>query len=131
MGLGRWPIFARAMALGLLLASLGGCETVPSEEQDVATRQPHYDLPPRLAGGEPMSPFRTPGYRIGIGDEILVAVVGHPEFSGSHKVDRNGQIHLQFLHSPVGMAGLTKTDAAEKLEHLLPSPLQRAISLLR
>lgn len=119
MGLGRRSNNTCALALGLLLSALGGCETVPGEELDIATRQPHYDLPPRLAGGEPMSPFRTPGYRIGIGDELVVAVVGHQEFSGNHVVDRNGQIHIQYLGSPVGMAGLTKVEAAEKLERLL------------
>lgn len=119
MGLGRWPLFARATALGLLLANLGGCETVPGEEQDVATRQPHYDLPPRLAVGEAMVPFRTPGYRIGMGDELVVSVVGHQEFSGSHKVDSNGQIHVQYLGSPVEVSGLTKIDVGEKLQRLL------------
>ncbi|MFN8006978.1 MAG: polysaccharide biosynthesis/export family protein [Terriglobia bacterium] len=63
-------------------------------------------------------PKLTSDYRLGIGDELGIEVVGHAEFSGSYKIGEAGQITLSSL-GPIHAADLTGPELETKIASVI------------
>ena len=59
-------------------------------------------------------PKLTSDYRMGVGDELGIEVVGHDEFSGSYKISGTGQINISVLGS-IQAVDLTGPDLEDKI----------------
>jgi polysaccharide biosynthesis/export protein len=82
---------------------------------------------PATSASQPQIPAaKNPGYHIGPRDLIEIRVFETPEFSGNRRVSEDGKVTLP----PVGdveVAGLTETEAAQKIKAVLEAKvLQRA-----
>jgi polysaccharide export outer membrane protein len=71
-------------------------------------------------------PVKDPGYRIGARDLLEIRVFETPELNVSRRVSEEGSINLPLV-GEVKMAGLTETEAAQKIKEVLEVKLlQRA-----
>jgi polysaccharide export outer membrane protein len=87
------------------------------------------------AGLQPLSPLcaqnaqtaaHSPGYRIGPRDLVEIRVYETPELNVSRRVSEDGKVNLPLV-GEVEVAGLTETEAAQKIKEVLEAKLlQRA-----
>jgi polysaccharide export outer membrane protein len=71
-------------------------------------------------------PVKDPGYRIGPRDLLEIRVFETPELNVSRRVSEDGSINLPLV-GEVKLAGLTETEAAQKIKEVLEGKLlQRA-----
>jgi len=85
-------------------------------------------LPALTYGAETASASKNPGYRIGPRDLLEIRVFETPEFSGNRRVSEDGKITLP----PVGdvdVAGLTETEAAQKIKGVLEAKVLQHASV--
>ncbi len=120
---------ARLSGASLLLAVvalLGGCsawEAVPGPTTSASTA---FDIPERrieASSVELLKRFEQAGepvYRLGPGDEIIVAIAGRPEISGTHLVGPDGIITIPYA-GPMPIGELTRDEAAARVLQALSS----------
>jgi protein involved in polysaccharide export with SLBB domain len=111
-----WPVLALVVAAWVATA----CSTTPR-----ALREPPFENRQhgRTPGGE--LEVKQP-YRLGLGDELKIAVRPYDEFNGTMKVDELGNIRLTYTQDKVQVLGLTLDEAEIAIVDAMAPYFQRA-----
>jgi len=123
-------ILAFSISLGLLISSfpsLATAEDKPTATLEKTPEKGGYTLaiPSNIPGYEvpsSASEFNSVKYTLGPDDIIEVAVMRHPEFSGTFPINSEGKIQYKFV-GDIDISGLTKRQVEEKLSKILSSYL--------